>query len=424
MAKNPTKTDRKSDTQQTDASLLSGIRELILEARRTVARGVNAALVWTNFEIGRRIVENEQKGKARAGYAEETLKQLSKRLVAEFGQGYSERNLRLMRQFYRMYGKPRSGQHISGEKIWQTVSAKSTIEQETQTLSGQSEQAKPEIVQTVSAQFSSASKSATPSRISGVKILQAVSAKSPEDRKSETASRISPSVFPLSWSHYVFLMGIDDENERRFYEIESANQNWSLRELRRQFSSSLYERLALSRDKKKVRDLGKHGQIVQKPEDLIKDPYVLEFLGLKEEFAYSETDLETAVINRIEHFLLELGKGFLFEARQKRFTFDDRHFRVDLVFYNRILRCYVLIDLKIGELTHQDLGQMQMYVNYYDRFVKMADESRTVGIILCKRKNDSLVNITLPEHSRIFARKYQLYLPTKAQLKAQLDEKT
>jgi hypothetical protein len=155
----------------------------------------------------------------------------------------------------------------------------------------------------------------------------------------------------------------------------------------------------------------------------MKDPYVLEFLGLKEESAYSETDLETSIINRIEHFLLELGKGFLFEARQKRFTFDDKHFRVDLVFYNRILRCYVLIDLKLGELTHQDLGQMQMYVNYYDRFVKTPEENRTVGIILCKRKNDSLVRITLPEHSRVFARKYQLYLPTKAQLKAQLDAK-
>jgi predicted nuclease of restriction endonuclease-like (RecB) superfamily len=401
---------RKPNSRGIDAWLWSGIRDLILEARRTVARGVNAALVWTNFEIGRRIVEYEQSGKKRAEYAESTLRQLATKLTAEFGKGYSKSNLEYMRKFYLMYKKT------------QTLSGQSEL-LKLQTPSVESDQTGSQIVQTPSAQSAPAANYATPSRISGVKIWQTVSAKSPLDRKSEIASPISPSVFPLSWSHYVFLMGIDGENERHFYEIESANQNWSLRELRRQFNSSLYERLALSRDKKKVYDLSKRGQIVERPEDLMKDPYVLEFLGLKEESAYSETDMETAIINRIEHFLLELGKGFLFEARQKRFTFDDKHFRVDLVFYNRILRCYVLIDLKIGELTHQDLGQMQMYVNYYDRFVKMDDESRTVGIILCKRKNDSLVKITLPEHSRIFARKYQLYLPTKAQLKAQLDEK-
>jgi predicted nuclease of restriction endonuclease-like (RecB) superfamily len=421
MAKNPKKIDRKSSDQRSDIALWSAIRDLILEARRTVARGVNAALVWTNFEIGRRIVENEQRGKARADYAESTLRELAAKLTAEFGKGYSKSNLEYMRKFYLKYGKTQtlSGQsfdspghtatdktatpsRISKKQISQTVSAKSSEDISDSSI---------EIVQTAFAQSGLTAKA------------QTVSGQSPVDRKFATVSRISPSVFPLSWSHYVFLMGIDDENERRFYEIESHNQNWSLRELRRQFNSSLYERLALSRDKKKVRDLGKQGQIVDKPEDLMKDPYVLEFLGLKEESVYSETDLETAIINRIEHFLLELGKGFLFEARQKRFTFDDRHFRVDLVFYNRILRCYVLIDLKIGELTHQDLGQMQMYVNYYDRFVKTHEENKTVGIILCKRKNDSLVEITLPEHSRVFARKYQLYLPTKAELKAQLDEK-
>ncbi len=379
------KIERKIDAQQSDNLLWSDVRNLILEARRTVARGVNAALVWTNFEIGRRIVEHEQKGKARAEYAKEIIKTLSRKLTAEFRRGYSVDNLELIRRFYLVYSKS------------ETLSRKSEF-LKLQAPSGISSQAEPLIGQTLSAE-------------------------SPLNRKSETVSRISPSALPLSWSHYVFLIGIEDENERWFYEIESASQNWSLRELRRQFNSSLYERLALSRDKKKVRDLGKQGQIVEKPEDLMKDPYVLEFLGLKEESTYSETDLEAAIIKRIEHFLLELGKGFLFEARQKRFTFDDKHFRVDLVFYNRILRCYVLIDLKIGELTHQDLGQMQMYVNYYDRHVKTTEECKTVGIILCKRKNNSLVEITLPEHSRVFARKYQLYLPTKAQLKAQLDEK-
>ena len=238
--------------------------------------------------------------------------------------------------------------------------------------------------------------------------------------KFEKLSRIS-TPFLISWSHYVFLMRIENEDERRFYEIESANNQWSLPELRRQFNSSLYERLALSRDKKKVKELSRKGQIIGKPEDTMKDPYVLEFLGLKEDSSYSETDLETAIINKIEHFLLELGKGFLFEARQKLFTYDDEHYRVDLVFYNRLLRCYVLVDLKIGKLTHQDLGQMQMYVNYYDRKVKASEENPTIGILLCKEKNDALVEITLPKDNRqIFAREYQLYLPTKAQLRAQL----
>jgi predicted nuclease of restriction endonuclease-like (RecB) superfamily len=401
MVKVPRRLDRKSNIRQSDQLLLLGIRSLIIEVRRNIVRGVNAALVWTNFEIGRRIVEYEQSGKKRAEYAEETLKSLSQKLTVEFGKGYSVDNLQRMRAFYLMYKRYATVSRISAEQIIQTESGR--FSEDIVVTSNEN-------VRTPSAHSVPAANYATPSRISRVKISQTVSSK-------------PPSIFPLSWSHYVFLIGIDDENERRFYEIESANQNWSLRELRRQFNSSLYERLALSRDKKKVLDLGKRGQILEKPEDLMKDPYVLEFLGLKEESAYSETDLETSIINRIEHFLLELGKGFLFEARQKRFTFDDKHFRVDLVFYNRILRCYVLIDLKIGELTHQDLGQMQMYVNYYDRFVKTPEENRTVGIILCKRKNDSLVKITLPEYSRVFTRKYQLYLPTKAELKAQLDEK-
>ncbi|MDD2715804.1 MAG: PDDEXK nuclease domain-containing protein [Candidatus Wallbacteria bacterium] len=224
----------------------------------------------------------------------------------------------------------------------------------------------------------------------------------------------------LSWSHYVFLIGVKDENARRFYEIETAQQDWSLRELKRQFDSGLYERLALSRDKAAIMKLAQEGQTVSNPKDLLKEPYVLEFLGLDEKSKYSETDLESAIIDKLEHFLLELGKGFLFEARQKRFTFDEDHFFVDLVFYNRLLHCYVLIDLKIGKLTHQNIGQMQMYVNYFDRFVKSEDENPTVGIILCKKKHDALVEITLPVNANIFASEYQLYLPTKEELKQKL----
>ena len=229
--------------------------------------------------------------------------------------------------------------------------------------------------------------------------------------------------FKLSWSHYLILMRMENLDERNFYEIEAIQNNWSLRELRRQIDSSLYERLILSRDKEKVKELAFKGQIIEKPEDVVKDPYILEFLGLEEQSNYSENKLETEIINNLEKFLLELGKGFTFVGRQVRFTFDEKHFRVDLVFYNRILKCFVLIDLKIGEVTHQDLGQMQMYVNYYDRFVKLPDENKTIGIIICKEKNDTLVRMTLPEdNQQIFASRYMTVLPSKEDLKKIIDE--
>jgi predicted nuclease of restriction endonuclease-like (RecB) superfamily len=226
----------------------------------------------------------------------------------------------------------------------------------------------------------------------------------------------------LSWSHYLFLVGIKRAEERRFYEIEAAKNEWSLSELRRQFDASLFERLALSRKPSDIKELARKGQILEKPRDVLKDPYVLEFLGLEARASYSESELEAAIIDKIEHFLLELGKGFLFEARQKRFTFDDEHFFVDLVFYNRLLRCYVLIDLKIGKLTHQNLGQMQMYVNYFDRHVKRDHEAPTIGIILCRKKNDALVEITLPKAANIHASEYQLYLPSKEELQERLGQ--
>jgi predicted nuclease of restriction endonuclease-like (RecB) superfamily len=215
---------------------------------------------------------------------------------------------------------------------------------------------------------------------------------------------------------------MNNPTERQFYEIESATNGWTLPELRRQFDLSLYERLALSRNKDEVRRLALEGQTVSNPKDLLKEPYVLEFLGLDEKAKYSESDFETAIIDKLEHFLLEFGKGFLFEARQKRFTFDEDHFFVDLVFYNRLLRCYVLIDLKIGKLTHQDLGQMQMYVNYFDRYVKQENEHPTIGIILCKKKREALVELTLPKDASIHAKEYQLYLPSKEDLKRRLIE--
>lgn len=229
--------------------------------------------------------------------------------------------------------------------------------------------------------------------------------------------------FKLSWSHYLILMRMEDINARNFYEIEAFENNWSLRELKRQVNSSLYERLVLSKDKEKVKELAVKGQIIEKAQDVIKDPYILEFLGLDEKSDYSENKLETEIINKLEMFLLELGKGFTFVGRQVRFTFDEKHFRIDLVFYNRLLKCFVLIDLKIGEVTHQDLGQMQMYVNYYDRYVKLPDENDTIGIIICKDKNDTLVKLTLPkDNNQIFASRYTTILPSLDEFKKIIEE--
>ncbi|MCF6308624.1 MAG: PDDEXK nuclease domain-containing protein [Flavobacteriaceae bacterium] len=322
-------------------------------------------MVITYFEIGRMIVEEEQKGKARAAYGKALLKTLSQVLKNEFGRGFSVTNLKQMRQFYQIY------------QISQTVS------DELKDLKTQK--------------------------------LSAIS----ETQISET---LSPK-FNLSWSHYLTLIRIDEENERSFYEIESKNNNWSVRELKRQYDSALYTRLSLSRDKEKIKELSTKGQLLQKPKDAIKDPYILEFIGLPENTTYSESDLEQKIINKLEHFLLELGNGFTFVARQKRISFDDKHFRVDLVFYNRILKSFVLIDLKIGELKHQDIGQMQMYVNYYDRKIKLDDENKTIGIILCQNKSEAVVEFTLPENNeQIFASKYKTILPSKEDLKILIKE--
>lgn len=227
----------------------------------------------------------------------------------------------------------------------------------------------------------------------------------------------------LSWSHYTLVMRLDNEQARNFYLKEAESENWSVRELDRQINSLLFERLALSRNKEKVKALSEHGQILESPRDLIKDPYVLEFLGLHEQAAYTEKELETALIDNLQGFLLELGKGFTFVARQKRITLDADHFYVDLVFYNRLIHSFILIDLKIGKLTHQDLGQMQMYVNYFDREVRAKDEEKTIGIILCHDKKETIARYTLPENNtRIFASKYKLYLPTEDELIREVDE--
>jgi len=360
--------------------LISRCEETHQLTRTTAARATNKALVIRNFLLGRYIVEFEQNGSNRAQYGESLLQELSNALKTSIGRGFSVDNLESMRRFYTAYSA--NILPIKSETVSRIL--------------------KNQISETLS-------------RISSVDL---------SDWKNPTAqqiTRLQSELNLLSWSHYVTLLSVTNPDERSFYEIESAANDWSLRELKRQINSSLFERLALSRDKDQVKTLAQEGQIVEQAADLIKNPYVLEFLGIDERASYSESDLETAIIDKLEHFLLELGKGFLFEARQKRFTFDEDHYYIDLVFYNRLLRCYALIDLKIGEITHQDLGQMQMYVNYYDRHVKTDAEAPTIGIVLCKRKKDALVEFTLPKDSNIHASEYKLYLPTKAQLAAQLE---
>lgn len=348
-------------------ALFERISALIEESRKEVATAVNIAEVYTKYEIGRYIVENEQEGKARAAYGKQVLPILSQKLTDKFGSGWSLETLKSARKFYAVYA-PQATRSTA-----LTKSAKGT--------------GKTNLVNSVNQ----------------IQIAPA-----------------EPHQFVLSWSHYLVLMRIKDDGARSFYEVECAKQNWGVRWLQRQVGSSLYERIALSSDRDKVVRMAKEGEIIEKPADIIKNPVTLEFLGLKPDAAYSETKLENAIIDKMQTFLLEMGKGFLFEARQKRFTFDEDNFYVDLVFYNRLLQCYVLIDLKVDKLTHQDLGQMQMYVNYYDRYKKQDFEKPTVGILLCKEKNDALVELTLPKDSNVYAAQYELYLPDKEELQDKL----
>lgn len=341
--------------KEINTTFLSNVSDMLHKARNTAKTAVNLTMVYTYYEIGRMIIEEEQHGEDRATYGKYILNELSDYLTKEFGKGFSVTNLKQMRQFYNVYHHDTIGQ-------------------------------------TLSDQFKNLPETST-------------------GRK-----------FYLSWSHNLKLMRIDNVDERHFYEIEAVKNDWSLTELKRQFNTSLYERVALSTNKEKVKRLSQEGQIIENPVDVIKDPYVLEFLGLEELPEYSESELETRIIDNLEKFLLELGKGFTFVGRQQRLTFDEEHFKVDLVFFNRILKCFVLFDLKIGELKHQDIGQMQMYVNYYDRKVKLEDENPTIGVILCKDKKNSLVEMTLPENnSQIFASKYQTVLPSKDELKKLLE---
>lgn len=227
----------------------------------------------------------------------------------------------------------------------------------------------------------------------------------------------------LSWTHYRLLMRVDNEKARNFYLEEAVKAQWSTRQLERQINTLFYERLLSSHDRQGVAAEIQMLEPTKKPEDIIRDPYVLEFLGLHPNDDFYESDLEQALITHLQRFLLELGRGFSFVSRQKRITFDGRHFRIDLVFYNYILKCFVLIDLKLGDLTHQDLGQMQMYVHYYERELMNEGDNPPIGIVLCASKSDSIVKYTLPEkETQIFASKYKLYLPTEEELRRELNQ--
>jgi predicted nuclease of restriction endonuclease-like (RecB) superfamily len=351
--------------------LFERISSLIDQARTTVSRNVNTVEVYTKYEIGRYIVEDEFEGKYRAAYGKTILQNLSTRMIDRFGEGWSYETLNLCKRFYAVY----SDSVTDGYKIQESNSV-----------------------------------------TTGYKINVLT-----QTDVSDVPKRTNPH-FVLTWSHYIILLRVKNPQARNFYEIEAAKQQWSKRQLQRQVASSLYERLALSRDKDEVMRLANEGQTIEKPADLLKNPLTLEFLGLKPDASYSESKLENAIIDKLQMFLLELGKGFLFEGRQKRFTFEEDNFYVDLVFYNRLLQCYVLIDLKTDKLTHQDLGQMQMYVNYFDRYVKTDFEKSTIGILLCETKNDALVELTLPKDANIYAQQYALCLPDKALLQKKLAE--
>ena len=315
------------------------IRQIICQAQQNAVRSVDFCRVQMYWHLGKRILEEEQQGKARAEYGTYLIKNLAQRIEPEYGSGFGVRPLELARQFYREYP-----------------------------------------------------------------ITNALRSQ-------------------LNWTQYRLLIRIPDHDKREYYELEAVNNAWTGRELKRQIDSMLYERLLLSNDKEAVLAVARKERIPETPQEIIKQPTVLEFLGLKREAAYYEKDLEQAIITHIADFMLEFGKGFSFVARQKRILLEDDEFFADLVFYNRLLRCFVVVELKTGELTHQDLGQLQMYVNYYDRNEKLPEENPTIGILLCTRKNDTLVRTTLPENNKtILASEYQLYLPTEEQLIKEVNE--
>lgn len=372
---------------KTSTTIYNRILRILESARSHVSRSVNTTQVAANWLIGREIVEEEQKGRKKAAYGKALLQELAALLTADFGPGFSETNLRWFRQFYIEHPSllPQEIHHAPRDK-----SASSP------------------------ARDGSRIHHALRDESSGAFWLIG----SPSPAKPWMPGLLHPNLF---WTHYRTLLRVEKPEARSFYEVEALQNNWAARELERQINSLLYERLALSKDKEGLIKLATKGQQIQRPADVFKDPVVMEFLGLPASPKLVESELEEALINNLV-FLLELGKGFAFVARQQRITLEGDHFYVDLIFYHAILKCYILIDLKVGKLTHNDLGQMQLYVNYFDEKRRIADDNPSLGLILCTDKNEAVVKYTLGEsqQDKIFASRYKLYLPTEAELKAEL----
>lgn len=354
------------------AALVERVVGIIEEARSRVLRSVNSEMVLSNWHIGREIVEYVQRGEARAEYGEEVLEGLSKQLQSRVGRGYSTRNLWYFRDFYVTYRDRPASIRAEGFHT--------------------------RLVQN--------SESGDPANIL-------------HEARAEFAGGFSNR---LSWSHYRALLKIPDAAARAFYEIEAERENWSVPHLERQIHTALHLRLVKSRNKVGVMELARKGQTVERPSDLIKSPLILDFLDLSERHEYRESDLETAIISKLSQFLLELGKGFAFVGRQKRITFDDDHLFIDLVFYNILLKCYLLIDLKLGKLTHEDVGQMDSYVRIFDAHERAPGDGPTIGLILCAEENYTIARYSvLNEHKQLFAAKYLTHLPTEEALRRELE---
>ena len=359
--------------------LYTDIKNILEQAKANAVRAVNFAMVVAYWEIGRRIVEEEQQGEERSVYGETILKELSKRLTVDFGKGFSMANLDNFRKFYLVFAaKPISG---AAHRKLENNEDLSTDE-----------------------------KSSAPRR------------------KLEDENSPYPILYALrrelSWTHYRLLMRVENEEARKYYMNEAAGQNWSTRILERQINSLYFERLLSSKKKKALIQQTEKEAAQDKPSilDFVKDPYILEFLQLQPNATLYEKELETELLNKLQLFLLEFGKGFSFVARQQRISAEEEHFYIDLVFYNYILKCFVLVDLKVGKLSHQDIGQMDLYVRYYEDQIKQDSDNPTIGLILCTEKKETIVKYSvLNESKHLFASKYKLYLPTEKELIAELN---
>jgi predicted nuclease of restriction endonuclease-like (RecB) superfamily len=350
-----------------------------------VVRAVNNEMVLAYWQVGRELVEHVQEGDTRAEYGGRVIDELARRLIEHLGRGFSTTNLRYFRTFYLAYrDRAPEIRHVAGGE------------------------------------------SATPSRIeprrAQRRIRHIAGGELPDRAGPARSDALLDGFSPLlGWSHYRLLMKIEQADARRFYEIEAERGPWSVPHLERQIHTQLFTRLLKSRDRAGVMDLASRGQVLERPADAIKQPYVLDFLALPESPKLRESDLESAILEQLQHFLLELGKGFAFVARQRRLSFEDEHFYVDLVFYNVILKCYLLIDLKLGKLTHQDVGQMDSYVRLFDEQDRTESDGPTIGLILCAEKNEAVARYSvLHENRQLFAAKYVTYLPSVEELEREV----